>query len=113
MECRKKAIKVMNAHDCITMLVPENDAILMRADILRKAGMFDEVIREYSDIKTGEFIIDKCLAFEVELAKKKDSERYYVDTKKQIRILPVPTKVVSKFRDKDVAKDESSGETKA
>ncbi len=95
-ECRKRAVQIFNDHDCVTCLVPENDAVLLRADVLRKAGYFKKVLAQFNEKRTGEAIIDKCLAFEVELATKKDLNRYYVDLNHEIRINPVPEKIIDK-----------------
>ena len=56
----------------------------MRADILRRAGHFEEVIRGYSNVKfsgkTGNNyeVMNKVVKFEVEKAKERDVKCYTV-----------------------------------
>ena len=57
--------------------------MLMRADILRRAGRFEDVIRLYSDVKfeaegNNLEVMNAVLEFELELARRKDTTCYTV-----------------------------------
>lgn len=58
---------------------PLNDTQkVQRADIMRRVGMFDQVIEEYSPDDFDEEILKKVVAFQIEKAKAKDIRRYTV-----------------------------------
>ena len=75
--CRKKAIPI------ITELLSgsrKNDStfLLMKADILRKAGCFEQLISEYRDVEFNDKLLDQILAFELDKAKRQDTACYRV-----------------------------------
>lgn len=54
-----------------------NDNIrLMKADILRRAGHFDQVISEYENVRFSSNELEKIRLFQIEKAKKKDDRCY-------------------------------------
>ncbi|WP_405315382.1 hypothetical protein, partial [Methanobrevibacter sp.] len=56
--------------------------LLMKADLLRRSGQFDQLIEEFSDIVIGEEIYDNVIQFQIEKALEKDTKCYTVgDTK--------------------------------
>ena len=58
---------------------PLNDTQkVQRADIMRRVGMFDQVIEEYSPDDFDEDILKKVVAFQIEKAKANDVRRYTV-----------------------------------
>ena len=58
---------------------PMNDTQkVQRADIMRRVGLFDRVVEEYSPDDFGEEILKKAVAFQIEKAKAKDIRRYTV-----------------------------------
>ena len=55
-----------------------NNLLIMKADLLRRAGQFDRMITEYENVRFSEPLLDKILAFEIEKAKQQDTNRYTV-----------------------------------
>lgn len=51
---------------------------LVRADVMRRIGMFEELIEEYSDKKFSEKLLNEICQFQIEKAKQKDTARYLV-----------------------------------
>lgn len=51
---------------------------LMKADIMRRAGLFDAVIRDYSGVSFGTDMMNRILAFEIELAERRDGACYRI-----------------------------------
>ena len=49
---------------------------LMKADLMRRAGMFDEMLARYSGVAYGNELMDRILAFQLSLAEKKDDKCY-------------------------------------
>lgn len=62
-------IESLPAHD-------RNSVYRIRADIMRQAGMFDEVVRLYDNVHFDEEDEEKCLRFIVDKAKQKDPSPY-------------------------------------
>ena len=52
---------------------------LMRADLMRRAGQFEELIAEYASVKFDEDLLNQILEFEIEKAKIKDIACYRVE----------------------------------
>lgn len=80
--CRKKAVAQLNMFleskkDIETEQY--NTLRVMKADLMRRAGMFDEVISEYSDKTLNDKLLDSIIAFTLEKAKEHDAECYTVD----------------------------------
>ena len=55
-----------------------NNMLIMKADLLRRAGQFDRLITEYENVRFSEPLLEKILAFEIEKAKQQDTNRYTV-----------------------------------
>ncbi len=75
--CRKKAVPI------ITELLDgyrHNDSsfLIMKADILRRAGCFEQLLTEYQDVKFDDRLLDQILAFELDKAKQQDTACYRV-----------------------------------
>ena len=52
--------------------------LVMKADIMRRAGLFTDLKREYSSVRPGEKLLEQILAFELALAEKEDAACYRV-----------------------------------
>ena len=57
----------------------KNNYLAMKADLMRRCGEFDQLINEYSDIITGEEIINRVIQFQIQKAKEKDTTCYTVE----------------------------------
>ena len=58
----------------------ENENIIARhADIVRRAGLFDDVINMCSKYSVSEPLVNKVIKFQVEISKKKDDSCHRVD----------------------------------
>ncbi len=51
---------------------------LLKCDLLRRAGRFEELIAEYSDVKMKDKLLNKLLAFQLDRARAEDTARYTV-----------------------------------
>jgi hypothetical protein len=51
----------------------------MKADLLRRCGEFDQLIKEYSNITTDEEIINKVIKFQIQKANENDTTCYTVE----------------------------------
>ena len=49
---------------------------LMKADLMRRAGLFDEVVSGYAGVTYDNDLMDRILAFEIELSERKDDACY-------------------------------------
>ena len=59
---------------------PKNsDYVLIKADILRRSGEFDELIEKYSDLIIGDEHLDKVITFQILKARQRDDGCYTVD----------------------------------
>lgn len=74
-DCRKLAVeqidKMLTRHDDDTLKV-------QKADLLRRAGMFETVIKEYSPSAFTEEVLRKVIAFQIAKAKEGDTACYTV-----------------------------------
>ena len=75
--CREKALPL------VSRLIGENmegkeTLQLMKADILRRAGHFQELLTEYKGVRFDQEVMDQVLAFELKLAEKEDMACYRV-----------------------------------
>lgn len=74
--CRKKALEELSK------FVVEDDKketfLLMRADLLRRSGQFDLLIKEYEGKIFSEEILNKIAAFQIEKAKEQDVACYTI-----------------------------------
>ncbi len=72
--CRKTAIELSEE-----LIREKNNLLLMKADLMRRTGAFDELIDEYSETHFNEDILNKILKFQIEKAKEKDDACYRVE----------------------------------
>ena len=56
-----------------------NNLKLIKADLLRRSLQFDEVIHEFKDVTFEDEVKNKVIAFQRELASKKDSACYTIE----------------------------------
>lgn len=63
--------KIINIPDIKT-----NGLILMKADLLRRSGEFEELIKQYEDLTLDDEYLNKILRFQVEKARQKDDACY-------------------------------------
>ncbi len=79
--CRKEALKFLDI--MISKDETNENLILQKADILRRSGMFEEVIKQYGDKKFSGELLKNIASFQVEKSKLKDDKCYTVrDVKK-------------------------------
>ncbi len=52
---------------------------LVKADVMRRAGLFSQLKEQYASVRFGEELLDQILAFELSLAGKEDAACYTVD----------------------------------
>lgn len=52
------------------------DLIVIKADLLRRIGEYDQLIREYENFSLHDELLDKIIRFQVEKAQQKDNDRY-------------------------------------
>ena len=52
---------------------------LVKADVMRRAGLFSQLKEQYAAVRFGEELLDQILAFELSLAGKEDAACYTVD----------------------------------
>lgn len=52
------------------------DLIVMKADLLRRIGEFDQLITEYEKLKLNDELLDKIIRFQIEKAYENDSRCY-------------------------------------
>lgn len=81
----------INAKHCRELAIPlaaeliegdhdnKDNIKLMRADLMRRAGQFEELIAEYASVKFDEDLLNQILEFEIEKAKIKDIACYRVE----------------------------------
>ncbi len=74
--CRKKALELLAG---IIEEYPENeDLLVLKADLMRRSGMFGELIREFSDVRLNRGLLNDIIAFEIGKAEKEDTGTYTV-----------------------------------
>ena len=56
----------------------KNDYLLMKADLMRRSGHFDELIDQFNDIKFEDELYQQIIDFQIEKAGEKDDSRYTV-----------------------------------
>lgn len=75
----QNAVKIRNlALETIKDLDLNEDMIILKADLMRRAQMFDDIIEEYSNMKFGEDILNQICEFQVEKSKIKDDGCYTI-----------------------------------
>ncbi len=74
--CRELALEYLD------ILIAENQGdknlIVQKADLLRRSGHFDAVVKEYTGKALGSELLDKIIAFQIEKAKLGDDACYTV-----------------------------------
>lgn len=60
-------------------LEEKNNLLLIKADLLRRAGQYDQVVEEYSNIILGEELEDKVITFHILKARESDDACYTVE----------------------------------
>ncbi len=53
--------------------------MVMRADLMRRTGMFIKLIKEYSKVKLKDEMLNKIISFEIKRAKRFDTKCYRVE----------------------------------
>ncbi len=76
-ECRRAAIKIYDSHKAV--LSEDHDIALLCADILRRSGDFERVVREYKGKFLGSGLLSAIAAYQVELAEKGDRSCHKAD----------------------------------
>ncbi|MBR0224937.1 MAG: hypothetical protein IJL92_02635 [Thermoguttaceae bacterium] len=75
-KCRRLALAPLNF---LIKKRPNEDRMIIKLDLLRRVGEFDEVVAYYATTSFQDKFLAKLAAFEVELARKKDDACYSVD----------------------------------
>ncbi len=82
--CRKAAIEL--ADEIIDSMAAGNekqDKLLQKADLLRRSGQFERLIREYSEQQVQEEFYRPLFAFELDAARRKDTACHTIDEAKK------------------------------
>ena len=74
--CRKLAVEALEK--LFEVEGYDEELTVMKADLLRRAGLFDRVIEEFNPSDFSEEILQKIVAFQIEKAKEKDTGCYTV-----------------------------------
>ncbi len=75
--CRKKACQLVN--NLLCGIQKDNSSfLLMKADLLRRSGSFEQLLTEYQDMKFDDKLPDQILSFELEKARQQDTACYRV-----------------------------------
>lgn len=73
--CRRRSLSWLEEEMQRDCQIAETFTI-MKADILRRAGLFDQVVKEYSDRTFSEELLTSIAAFQVKKAREHDSSCY-------------------------------------
>lgn len=77
---RRCRLKMVDLFDKLPVKSKENETVIARqADVMRRAGMFDEVIKKYSNFKASETVVDNVIKFQIDLSRKKDDGCHRVE----------------------------------
>ena len=57
----------------------KDNLLVLKSDLMRRAGQFDELIEQYADVSFDDDLLDKILAFQIGKAKEKDDRCYRVE----------------------------------
>lgn len=76
--CRKKAIPLITKMIAYSRNRNKN-FLLIKADLLRRSGCFEQLLTEYADVKFNDQLLDQILAFQLEKAKQQDTDCYSVN----------------------------------
>lgn len=76
--CRELAISLVS--ELIEKSSQDKDTLLVtKADLLRRSGQFDTLIREYASINFDDELLNQIIAFEIDKAKEQDTKCYRVE----------------------------------
>ena len=82
---------IENAKHCRELAIPladeliaadfrnKDNLLVLKSDLMRRAGQFDELIEQYADVSFDDDLLDKILAFQIGKAKEKDDGCYRVE----------------------------------
>ena len=74
--CRERCLGELDKY---IMTGEVNESIFVqRADVMRRAGMFDRLLGEYESVKMSDAFLDRLIAFELEKTKAEDVRCYRV-----------------------------------
>ena len=71
--CRNHCLELA---DKMEEYLDKNTVTVMKSDLLRRNGQFDEVIALYENLSLGEELLDAIIKFQVERSKEKDDKCY-------------------------------------
>ena len=77
-----KTCRILAASLTKSLIRKDNEPtiLLMRADLLRRAEQFEQLLKEYSNLQPfNDDLLDKILAFQIKKAKEKDTKGYTVE----------------------------------
>ena len=83
-ECRRAALKVYDMHKQFFSDKP--DYILLAADLMRRSGDFERVVREYKGRLFPSHLIIALAAYEAELAEKGDASCHKADEARGVEV---------------------------
>lgn len=75
--CRRSAVRLMDEHPAA--FKGDNNFRILMADLLRRSGDFDRVIREFEGMAFRSQIMTAIAFFEVQLASREDAEAHRAD----------------------------------
>ena len=76
--CRKKAIALIDEL-MIDQDTNKDTLLLIKADLLRRAMLFEQLITEYSSVQFQDKLLNQILAFQIQKARQKDPYCYRLD----------------------------------
>jgi len=80
---REKAIERANRVFALGSCEWEDTLRLIRADLLRRTGRFDDLLSEYRPGMFGEELLNRIIVFELELARRGYTQRFTVEDSEQ------------------------------
>lgn len=57
----------------------KENLLLMKADLMRRANRFDDIIEEYENVRFEDDLLNQIIAFQIEKAKESDNQCYTVE----------------------------------
>lgn len=80
-ECRKNAVKLIREVNKASQDISYQDGATeaIQADLLRRAGLFEEALEIVKLVKTEEYIINRVLSFEKKLIQKSDKDIHTIE----------------------------------
>ncbi len=83
-ECRRAGVKIFDLHK--KELSEKPDFVLLTADLIRRSGGFERVIRDYKGRLLPSRLLTALAAFEVELAEKGDASCHKADEARGVAV---------------------------